>query len=237
MVTVHQHSDVASTPVARQRPGVTPGSRLHRRLLLCGPVGSSLFILVYLLVGAARPGFDATRDTISALSLGPTGWIQILNFIVFGILTALYAQGLRATLAPGAGATAIPVLKGTQAIGLVLAGLCVMDPVGTSPATLHGTLHNLVSVVSLTITWLTCFALAYRFAREPGWRGWSAFAVVTGLLVLASLAGMGMAIGRDGPMGIFERLASGTSAPLTIAFVARVLTTDGHLARPWEKLS
>ncbi|MGH2364223.1 MAG: DUF998 domain-containing protein [Chloroflexota bacterium] len=100
-----------------------PGSRTHRILLACGAAGPLLFALAYSLEGATRPGYNPLRDTITALSLGPGGWMQIANFVLFGVLTALSAVAWRASLAPGRGAAAIPVLKGIMAGGLVLAGV------------------------------------------------------------------------------------------------------------------
>ncbi|HZU18906.1 MAG TPA: hypothetical protein VFD01_20195 [Candidatus Dormibacteraeota bacterium] len=59
--------------------------------------------------------------------------------------------------------------------------------------------------------------LAARFARTPGWRGWAAYAVVTGLLALVLISIFGQLSDR-GPAGLFERLAI-TVASLFVALV------------------
>jgi len=55
------------------------------RLLLwltCGTIGSLVFTAAYLIEGATRPDYSAWQQPISALSLGPGGWVQQVNFVV-----------------------------------------------------------------------------------------------------------------------------------------------------------
>src|SRR5262249_14105584 len=80
-------------------------------LLGAGAAGGLVFTGVYLAEGATRAGYRALGQPISALSLGPGGWVQQLNFILFGVLVLLSAAGWRAALAPGRGALAFPVLR------------------------------------------------------------------------------------------------------------------------------
>ncbi len=66
------------------QPDLSASPSMPRGLLLWltfGLVGAVLFTIVYLIEGAMRPGYDAWRYPISALSLGPGGWIQQANFI------------------------------------------------------------------------------------------------------------------------------------------------------------
>lgn len=210
---------------------MTPGSRTHRLLLACGAAGPLLFAAAYSVEGATRPGYNPLRDTISALSLGSNGWMQIANFVFFGVLTAMSAVAWRASLAPGRGAAAIPVLKGLMAAGLILAGLSLMDPSGAEVGSVHGVIHNIASYVTLTATWCSTFIFAARFAQEPGWRLWSVFAVVSAILVIVFLAGMGIALGRHGDAGLFERLATLATLPLGLAVTVRLLLGSCQVSR------
>ncbi|MGH2365498.1 MAG: DUF998 domain-containing protein [Chloroflexota bacterium] len=211
--------------------GITPGSRTHRVLLACGEAGPLLFASMYSLEGATRPGYDALRETISALSLGPSGWMQVANFVVFGLLTAISALAWRASLAPGRGATAIPALKAVIAVGLIVAGLSVMDPSSATVGSLHGAIHNIASYVTLTAVWISAFIFAARFAKEPGWRVWSAFAVLSAVMVVVCLAGMGMALGSQGDAGLAERLSTLVGLPFGIAVVLRLLLGSCRVSR------
>src|SRR5215472_11270162 len=64
-------------------------SPLTLGLVSCGGVGAFLFTATYLFEGITRPGYSAWQQPISALSLGPGGWVQQVNFVVFGLLTLL----------------------------------------------------------------------------------------------------------------------------------------------------
>jgi len=146
-------------------------------LLAAGTAGGLAFTGVYLAEGATRAGYRALAQPISALSLGPGGWVQQLNFIVFGVLVCLSAAGWRAALAPGRGAVAFPVLRIAAGAGLVMDGLFAQDPSGGYPpgarpgaVTVHGQLHTLFAVITITALASGCFVLAARFAAEPAWR-------------------------------------------------------------------
>src|SRR6516162_7143382 len=92
-------------------------------LLVAGTAGGLVFTGVYLAEGATRAEYRALAQPISALSLGPGGWVQQLNFIVFGVLVCASAAGWRAALAPGRAALAFPALRVIAGVGLVLDGL------------------------------------------------------------------------------------------------------------------
>ena len=80
----------------------TDDARLTKRLLTCGIVAGPLYIILGLIQMAIRPGFDITRHSLSLLANGDLGWIQILNFLVTGILLIAGAIGMkRALTVPG----------------------------------------------------------------------------------------------------------------------------------------
>jgi len=60
--------------------------RMTRLLISCGWIGPVLFTLVYTIDGATRPGYEPLQHWISHLSLGPRGWLNMLNLLVFGCL-------------------------------------------------------------------------------------------------------------------------------------------------------
>jgi len=211
-------------------------STRDRALLLCGGVGSLLFTATYLIAGATRPGYDAGRQPISALSLGPGGWVQAANFIVFGVLIGVAALGWRAVLAPGPGATAIPVLRALAALGLITDGLFAQDPahgypvgvVAAATPTLHGTVHQLAAVVAITALAASSVVFAARFARAPGWRAWTPVAAAAGVLTIVFIAAFGATLAH-GPAGLFERLAGGTQSLFSLAVVARLIAGWGRV--------
>src|SRR2546423_3346612 len=124
---------------------------LTRILLFCGAIAGPLFILIVLIQDYARPGFDPRLQPLSLLSLGDWGWVQIVNFVLAGVLNLLYAVGLWRRLHPGRAGTWGPILIGAYGLGLILVGIFTTDPSngfppGVTAAThpsWHGAIHAL----------------------------------------------------------------------------------------------
>jgi hypothetical protein len=202
-------------------------------LLVSGTVGGLAFTGVYLAEGATRVGYQALTQPISALSLGPGGWVQQLNFIIFGLLACLSAAGWRAALAPGKGALAFPVLRVITGVGLVMDGLFAQDPSGgyppgarTGAPTVHGQLHTLFAVITIAALAGGCFVLARRFAAEPEWRHWPWFAAAAGVATIVFIAAFGAAGGHGELAGLWERAAGGANSLLTVAVLVRLAVTS-----------
>src|SRR5215831_16449469 len=81
---------------------LTPLPRTLLLWLTVGVAGAVLFTLIYLIEGVTRPGYSAWQQPVSALSLGPGGWIQRVNFVVYGVCTLCLAGAWRKILKGGA---------------------------------------------------------------------------------------------------------------------------------------
>jgi hypothetical protein len=195
-----------------------------RLLLACGAISPLLFISGLLLEGATRPGYSAWHSVVSALSLGELGWMQILNFLVCGLLLLGFAVGLRLALRSGQGSTWGPLLFFVFGLGLISSGLFVMDPdpgyppgapsSGQAPVTLHGTLHIVATLVTFSSLVAASAVLARRFAGDPDWKGWTSYSLVTGVLVVVFLLTSAVTAALDeqgllpgAPVGLFQRLS------------------------------
>ncbi len=222
------HATITNAPAQRRLDGGSLDP-LTLWLLIGGALGSVLFTAVYLIEGLTRPGYDAWVQPISALSLGPGGWVQQLNFVGFGLVTIFCsALGWRRALTPGLGATAYPLLRTVEGLTLIIVGIFSQDPVpgyppGAVPTapTLHGEIHLLASYVSFT-SLVTTLVLARRFATEPQWRGWVWPTVLVSILPIVFIAAFGATYGHA-PAGVFERLASSVGLPYGLAVLGRLL--------------
>lgn len=189
---------------------------LLKLLLASGTIGPLLFIVVFLVEGVTRPGYNAWHHFVSSLSLGEGGWIQITNFIVTGILVLCFAIGLRRVLKGGIGSLWAPILLAIFGLCLVGAGLFVADPLLGYPKdapntpTWHGNLHVFLSFFVFTALPAACFVLARRFAGDPAWRGWVLYSVATGILVIVFVIVADVAAQSpdpNAPGGLFQRLS------------------------------
>ena len=193
-----------------------------RFLIAGGAIGPLLFILVFLIEGATRPGYSAWHNYVSSLSLSDQGWMQVANFLVCGILTLVFAVGLRQVLQTGRGSVWGPLLLGIFSVALIVAGLFVTDPGlgyppgthGSGPQTLHGTIHGLAGLIAFSSLPIASFVMARRFAGDPNWKGWALYSVVTGVLVLVFFIASTTVSALDeggvlpgSPTGLFQRIA------------------------------
>src|SRR5512146_2531938 len=99
-----------------------------RLLVACGAIGSLLNIVVLLILGAIRPGYNAWHIPDSSLELGESGWIQITNYIVCGELLLGLAIGLWRVLLTGRGPTRGPILLGSYGLTVIGDGIFETDP-------------------------------------------------------------------------------------------------------------
>ena len=162
-----------------------------KKLLLAGVVGPLLFIAVFLVEGATRPGYSAWRNFVSQLATGDLGWTQVLNFLVCGVLVLAFAVGLRLSIRGKRGSVGAPVLLGLFAVSLLVAAIFSTDPaLGYPPGaaevhTAHGMIHGLAGLFAFTLIPAAAFVLAWHFAAEPDGRRWAVYSTVVGIVILA----------------------------------------------------
>jgi hypothetical protein len=230
-------------PAARTRQtpnGPRPGSGMNDRTPVPLPLlrrlwvalgGAALFLAVATAQGALRAGYDPWHQAVSALSLGPGGWVQTLNFVAFGAIVASTAPVWRRVLAGGTGATAYPTLIAVLGGSLITAGVVPQDPApGYDPEGLAlgaptplGLLHLASAGVAAVCSVAGLFVMAARFAGDPDWGGWPAYSRVTALLVIACvLVYAGWSTRASGLAGTFERLAIVLPLLWTFTFLRRL---------------
>jgi Protein of unknown function (DUF998) len=247
--TLNPRSDRPGCLTSRPLPGTLPAgpafgattlSPLGWVLVMCGTVGGLLFTAVYVIEGATRSGYDVWGQAISALSLGPGGWIQQVNFIVFGSLLIASALGWNQALSPGVSALAYPILRAVAGLGLIVDGVFSQDPAPGYPSgavrtssTLHGGIHTIAAAAVIVCLAASCFVLARRLKSEPNWHGWAVAATATGVLTIAFIGVFGAMGAHGGISGLFERLSGGVNSILGVAVVSRMVLLDG--VRPSRK--
>ncbi len=196
---------------------------ITRLLLAGGALGPLLFIVVFLIEGATRPGYSAWHNYVSSLSTSSQGWEQIANFLMCGLLALGFAVGLRQVLRTGRGAVWGPIMFGIFGLALIVAGIFVTDgslgyPPGSTtngPQTLHGTIHGVAGLVTFVFALPgTCFVMARRFAGDPTWRGWALASTLVGIAIIVLFIAFTATSALDesgvlpnSPTGLLQRIA------------------------------
>lgn len=214
------------------------------RLLVCGIVGPTIFVLAFLIEGATRPGYNAWLQAVSALSLSAWGWMQIATFIVSGVCFCVFALGLRRSLlTTGRNATWGPILVAAVGLGLIVAGVFVTDPAQGYPPgtpngpsvtmTWHGTIHFFGGAVAVFgLLPLACFVLARTFAdNRRHWSNWAAYSIASGILMWAFFVAFAVAAMHGGPSGLYERIALGVGFGWVVVLAARLIANSRPLRK------
>jgi hypothetical membrane protein len=193
-------------------------------LLFCGVIGPLLFVVVFAIEGALRPGYRPRRHFVSSLARGSRGWIQVANFLMCGVLMLLFAVGLFCGVTPELRGEAVPVLFVLFGLGLIVAGVFRTDVAASdtaasyvasaaAPATLRGLVHGLSSLVVFGSLTAAAFVWAWRSWRE-GDLLWSVYSGLTGFVVFVFFMGCSALVRReingeisDAPIGLCQRLS------------------------------
>lgn len=181
---------------------------MTRVLLGSGVVGAGLFVAVFVVDGATRPGYRPAHHPVSALALGPRGWVQTANFIVTGLLMIAAAAGLRAET----GLVIGPALLAIFGVSLVASGIFPMDamqgyPPGTplTTPTVYSRSHRLHDVFGFLVFSAlpaACFAFAISFTG-----GWRIYSFTTAAALVALFVVFGIAMEAEAPRtGLIQRL-------------------------------
>ena len=149
-------------------------------------IGPLLFLAVATAEGFLRAGYDPMAQPISALALGPRGWIQEVNFALLAASLFSFAAVLRTGLRSGMASVAGPGVFVLMTIGIAMAGIFTMDAPGTAQ-TLVGQLHMVGGFLFFPWMPVVLLLLARRFRRDARWRTHFTYTLATGLVCLATI--------------------------------------------------
>ena len=154
-----------------------------------GMIGSILFVAIFTLEGWLRSGYNPLGMFVSELSLGPGGWIQIVNFIVFGVLLLVFTWGVVDEFRDEKMSRAGLIILAIIGISFFVSGPFVMDPATTIPNLIswHGRLHSLFGALVFSLSPISCFIFFSRFRNNLKWRSLQWWTLTAGVIIAASV--------------------------------------------------
>jgi hypothetical membrane protein len=186
-------------------------NRPARRIALlawAGIIGPVLFTVTFLAQEAFRmEEYSPLAEPVSALEAGPNGWIQQVNFVVFGVLTMAFAVGLHLGVRPTRTGIAGPAALFVSGIGLLLAAIFPLreDAAGV---TYDPGGHFVAGVVFFLTSAVGLIAVSRRLARDPRWRSLATYTLTAGAVALAGFVVLGaLVMPDDAPLHDWAGLA------------------------------
>ena len=142
---------------------------------MIGPATFTLTIVVLTLVQydfMVGLGWHPTRSSDvpwpSGLALVPLGWLQVANFVNFGLMLIAFATGLHRGVARGGRSSTVgPALLVLAGVAMMLAGFKTAPDLSGGPQTWHGLIHGLAYFLFVFSLLPAFFLLWWRFRRDP----------------------------------------------------------------------
>jgi hypothetical protein len=208
--------------------------RVLHGLAGAGPI---LFFLLATVEGSLRSDYDWIAQPISALAIGPRGWVQGVNFALLAASFFAFAAVLKHAFHAGAASRAAPIVLTIMTIGVVVAGLFPMDA-ALAPPSLNGKLHGLGGFLVFPCIPVLVLLLARRFRSDAEWRPFFRYTLAVGGWCLTLFVFFLLFVG---PPTAEPRLASEfrglVQRALLLPFFAWIALVVGHAHRATSRPS
>ena len=192
-----------------------------RQLAWAGIIGPTLFVGIFMLEGWLRPSYEPLKMYVSELSLGLRGWIQIANFVVFGLLLLVFTRAVAAEFQSGKASRGGIILLTILAICFLISGPFVMDPPSTpqNQMTFQGTLHGIFGAIVFLLMPVSCFVFLRRFREDPKWQFLQWWTLALGIIITAAVVLMTIATKLPDTQNLFTNWLGLIQRTAIIAFM------------------
>jgi hypothetical membrane protein len=202
-----------------------------------GLIGPVLFTLTWVAQELFRVDeYSPLSEPVSALAAGPNGWIQSVNFAVFGMLTMVFSVGLYELVRSSKPGTVGSVLFLVSGLGLLMAAAFPLreDAAGV---TYDPGAHFIAGMTFFTSSALALVVISFALGQREELRRIAMPVRAAGILMLLSNPVMGiLVIPDDAPLhdwaGLAQRLiVLGLLFPARMALAYRLLRTSTRATR------
>ena len=166
----------------------------NKWLILCGAIAGLFFTFSWIIQGALRVGYDPMMAPVSSLAIGSLGWIQVITFLITGVLLILFAYGMwKISKSEYKGFSKRgPILILICGIGLIGAGIFTTDTTNGYPEakaiidnnpSFSGPIHKLFAGFLFIGLPLACFIFVNYFTAKKEQK-WRIYSFLSGILLI-----------------------------------------------------
>ena len=150
-----------------------------------GIIGTVVFTITFTLLGFLRSDYNPLQMYVSELSIGPQGWIQIVNFMFLGLCLMIFAVGVSKTFTEGKASRAGPILLMFIAICYFVSGPLVTDPASMfdNQMSVQGMLHGIFGAMVFALSPVCCFVFWRRFRIDSNWKHMQTWTLLASLIM------------------------------------------------------
>jgi hypothetical membrane protein len=202
-------------------------SSLIAALAASGIAGPIIFTVVALMQSLLRQDHSLVAHPISALAAGSSGWVQNVNFLLFGLLMIAYGVGLHLGVRPSRAGVVGVVFLVLSGVGLMWGGLFpATDGMGAFDE--DRVLHIPGFIMTFLGGGIGIIVMSRRMARDSRWRSLATYALVTGIAMLVLILVGGGLVRPPGAalhawFGLFQWVLLAVWLPCTVFLALRLL--------------
>lgn len=147
-----------------------------------------------------QPEFDPTWRFISEYALGDFGWMMHLAFGLLALAQISVAITISPHIRTVTGYIGLVIL-GISAIGVIIAGIFVTDPISVSPddATFSGSMHSTGAMLDYTP--VAALLISFSLCRLDVWRPMKKVLLTSAIIAIVAMLLFVLQIPQDGQFG------------------------------------
>lgn len=203
------------------------GDRMQTWLAAAGIIGPLWFTTFVIVQGFLIPDYSHVRLPISALAAWPTGWIQRINFYVFGTSIIAFAVGLNRGIERSRArdiGTALLLMSG---LGVIVAGIFSWHMVRGIPTETPA--HVVGAITAFACLGFGAVVISYAMKPDVRWQDLAQYTRLTGVAALILFVTVGFFAVDDGTP--FHPWAGLLQRVLCVVWFTWMIAVAFHLRR------
>jgi hypothetical protein len=154
-----------------------------------GLIAPILFVLIFTIEGLFRENYSPMKNFISELSIGNRGWIQIVNFLIFGFLFFVFSMGLLHEFRKLKLSLNGPILFLILASCYFFSGPFLTDPgtIFTQQKSIHGIIHGVLGALVFLLMTASSWTFLKLFKKEKEFKALKSITFLFAIILTLSL--------------------------------------------------